>query len=111
MPMNPMWVRFRSASGANNIPDPRLTDIDVKVTSLDRLEPALQQARNVLLMTHRGIEDFSFRTQENQIQSINSQIRNARLSGGIGQQPSHSGQPQINSHFILNQRLDNPPAP
>src|SRR5207244_8947828 len=66
-----------------NIPDQRLTDIDVKVTSLDRLEPALQQARNVLLMTHRGIEDFSFRTQENQIQSINAQIRNARLSGGI----------------------------
>ena len=83
IPMNTMWVRFRSAAGANNIPDPRLTDIDVKVTSLDRLEPALQQARNVLLMTHRGIEDFSFRTQENQIQSINAQIRNARLSGGI----------------------------
>jgi len=81
--MNTMWVRFRSAAGANNIPDPRLTDIDMKVANLDRLEPALQQARNVLLLTHRGIEDFSFRTQENQIQSIDSQIRNARLSGGI----------------------------
>ncbi len=83
LPMNTMWVRFRSASGANNIPDPRLSDIDMKVADLGRLEPALQQARNVLLLTHRGIEDFSFRTQENQIQSINSQIRNARLSGGI----------------------------
>src|SRR2546427_1207438 len=83
LPMNTMWVRFRSASGANNIPDPRLTDIDMKVANLDRLEPALQQARNVLLLTHRGIEDFSFRTQENQIQSIDSQIRNARLSRGI----------------------------
>src|SRR6266487_2138016 len=83
MPMNTMWVRFRSAAGLNNIPDPRLSDIDLKVANLDRLEPALQQARNVLLMTHRGIEDFSFRTQENQIQSIDSQIRNARLSGGI----------------------------
>ena len=83
MPMNTMWVRFRSAAGANNIPDPRLSDIDLKVADLDRLEPALQQARNVLLMTHRGIEDFTFRTQENQIQSIDSQIRNARLSGGI----------------------------
>ncbi len=83
MPMNTMWVRFRSASGANNIPDPRLTDIDMKVANLDRLEPALQQARNVLLLTHRGIEDFGFRTQENQIQSIDSQIRNARLSGGL----------------------------
>ena len=83
MPMNTMWVRFRSASGANNVPDSRLTDIDMKVSDLGRLESALQQARNVLLMTHHGIEDFSFRTQENQIQSINSQIHNARLSGGI----------------------------
>ena len=81
--MNTMWVRFRSAAGLNNIPDPRLSDIDLKVSNLDRLEPALQQARNVLLMTHRGIEDFTFRTQENQIQSIDSQIRYARLSGGI----------------------------
>ncbi|MFM8360150.1 MAG: ABC transporter permease, partial [Verrucomicrobiota bacterium] len=46
-------------------------------------ETALQQARNVLLITHQGIEDFSFQTQENQIESINKQITNARLSGGI----------------------------
>src|SRR4029077_17052593 len=47
------------------------------------LEPALQQARNVLMMTHHGIEDFGFRTQENQVQRINEQIRAARLSGGL----------------------------
>jgi len=78
-----MWIKFRSSTGTNNTPDPRLTDIDLKVADLELLEPALQQARNVLLVTHKGIEDFSFRTQENQIESINTQIRNARLSGGI----------------------------
>lgn len=83
MPLNTMWVRFRASTGTGNIPDPRLTDIDLKVANLDLLEPALQQVRNVLMLTHRGIEDFSFRTQENQIESINGQIRNARLSGGI----------------------------
>jgi ABC-type antimicrobial peptide transport system permease subunit len=83
MPLNTMWVRFRSSTGTNNVPDPRLTDIDIKVADLGLLEPALQQARNVLMLTHKGIEDFSFRTQENQIESINIQIRNARLSGGI----------------------------
>ena len=67
----------------NNIPDPRLTDIDVKVANMDLLEPALQQARNVLMVTHKGIEDFNFRTQENQIENIDTQIRNARLSGGL----------------------------
>jgi len=83
IPLNTMWVKFKSAAGANNIPDPRLSDIDLKVADMKLLEPALQQARNVLMMTHRGIEDFQFRTQENQVENINQQIRNARMSGGI----------------------------
>jgi ABC-type antimicrobial peptide transport system permease subunit len=82
MPLNTAWVRFRAAS-KSGIPDPRLSDVDLKVISLDQLEPALQQARNVIMLTHRGIQDFGFRTQENQLESINQQIRNARLSGGV----------------------------
>lgn len=83
IPLNTMWLRFRASSGTNNTPDPRLTDIDIKVASLEKLEPALQQARNVLLMTHNGIEDFTFQTQENSVENINQTIRNARMSGGI----------------------------
>ncbi len=83
IPLNTMWVRFRSATGTNNTPDPRLSDIDLKVHSLDKLEPALQQARNVMMLTHRGIEDFEFRTQENNADNINNAIHNARVSGGI----------------------------
>lgn len=83
IPLNTMWVKFKSAAGTNNVPDPRLSDIDFKVHDLSMLEPALQQARNVLMVTHKGIEDFEFRTQENQVENINVQIRNARLSGGI----------------------------
>jgi putative ABC transport system permease protein len=83
MPLNSMWLRFRAASGLDLNPDPTLTDIDLKVASLEQLEPALQQARNVLMVTHNGIEDFTFVTQENATQNINTAIRNARLSGGI----------------------------
>lgn len=83
MPLNTAWVRFRLAGDADGIPDPRLSDIDLKVTSMEQMEAALQQAKNVLLVTHRGIEDFNFQTQENQLESINKQITNARLSGGI----------------------------
>ena len=36
-----------------------------------------------MLMTHRGIEDFEFQTQENNVENINTAIRNARVSGGI----------------------------
>jgi len=83
IPLQTMWVKFRSAGDTNGIPDARLDDIDLKVADIEHLETALQQARNVLLMTHKGIEDFEFRTQENQVESINTQINNARLSGGI----------------------------
>jgi putative ABC transport system permease protein len=83
MPLNTAWVRFRSAAGSNNIPDPRLTDLDIKVADVEKLEPALQQARNILMLTHHTIQDFNFQTQENRLDSINQQIRNARLSGGI----------------------------
>jgi putative ABC transport system permease protein len=47
------------------------------------LEPALQQARNVLMHTHRGIEDFTFQTQENWSESITTAIHNQRMSGGF----------------------------
>jgi putative ABC transport system permease protein len=83
VPLNTMWIKFRAASGTNNTPDPRLSSVSVKIAGIDHLEPALQQARNVLLQTHRGLEDFEFQTQENWAEQINSSIRNARMSGGI----------------------------
>jgi putative ABC transport system permease protein len=83
MPLNTAWVRFRAAGDASGIPDNRLSDIGLKVTGLEQMEAALQQTRNVLMLTHRGIEDFRFRTQENQMEAIDKQIHNARMSGGV----------------------------
>jgi ABC-type antimicrobial peptide transport system permease subunit len=84
MPLNTAWIRIRAAAGTtNNAPDPRLSAVDLKVADLDQMDVALQQARNVLLVTHRGIEDFAFRTQESTVEAMTTQIRNARLSGGI----------------------------
>lgn len=83
IPLNTAWLRFRTASGDNGEPEPRLTDVDIKVGSMEMMEPALQQARNILMMTHRGIQDFEFRTNEDRIEDINKRIRNARISGAI----------------------------
>ena len=83
MPLNTAWIRFRVAGDKDGIPDARLSDIDIKVADVEKLELALQQARNVLLQTRRGIEDFTFQTQENQLETIGKQIKNARMSGGI----------------------------
>jgi len=83
MPLNTMYLKFKSATGTNNTPDPRLDVINMRVSGVDELEPAIQQAKNVLMHTHKGIEDFSFMTQENWSENITVAIKNARLSGGI----------------------------
>ena len=83
IPLNTMWLKFRASTGTNNIPDPRLSGLSVQVGDIDQFDHALQQVRNVMMHTHKGIEDFSFRTQESWSDSISSSIRNARMSGGI----------------------------
>jgi len=83
IPLNTMWVKFRASAGTNNIPDPRLSTLSVKVADIDKFDQAIQQAHNVLMRTHKGIEDFAFQTQEDWADNINKAISNARLSGGI----------------------------
>jgi putative ABC transport system permease protein len=83
MPLQTMYLKFKSAVGTNNLPDPRLDVINARVAGIDELNASLQQARNVLMHTHKGIEDFSFMTQENWSEQITTSIRGARLSGGL----------------------------
>jgi len=83
IPLQTMMIKFRSGVGTNAAPDYRLSSIHFKVPSVDLLEPALEQARNVLLFTHRGIEDFTFRTQEDLAGQIKTAIQNFRMSGTI----------------------------
>jgi putative ABC transport system permease protein len=72
-----------SAAAPTITGDPRLSTLELKIASVDLLPEALQQIRNVLMRTHHGIEDFTFRTQEEWAENINNFIRNARLSGGL----------------------------
>jgi len=83
IPLNTMWVKFRASAGSNNIPDPRLTTLSVKVADVNHFDEAIQQAQNVLMRTHNGIEDFTFQTQEDWADTINKAIHNYRVSGGI----------------------------
>jgi putative ABC transport system permease protein len=72
-----------TASNPEFVPDPRLSTLSIKIADIDKMDEALQQAKNVLMHTHKGIEDFSFRTQENWSEGITQAISNARMSGGI----------------------------
>ncbi len=96
-PLNTAWMKFRYgatqtaiSTGWNSGPtlggatgDPRLSTLELRVASVEQLPESLQQVRNVLMSTHKGIEDFTFRTQEDWADQINTFIRNARISGGM----------------------------
>ena len=91
IPLNTMWIKFRAGGSASQggwgvtvgLSDPRLSGLEVKIPEVEQMNPALQQIRNVLMSTHKGIEDFSFRTQEEWAENINTFIQNARMSGSI----------------------------
>jgi putative ABC transport system permease protein len=83
LPLNTAWMRFRLASSNNLVPDPHLNGLSLKVADPAMLDTAVQQVRNVLLVTHDGIEDFNVDTAERWSEGIESAITNARISGGI----------------------------
>jgi putative ABC transport system permease protein len=95
VPLNTVWMKFRSGAtwaaltaGGNTAPagatgDPRLSGLELKIAGVDLLPESLQQIRNVLMSTHKGIEDFTFRTQEDWAEQIKTFVHNARLSGGL----------------------------
>ncbi|MBC8001835.1 MAG: ABC transporter permease [Opitutaceae bacterium] len=83
IPLNTMLLNFRSGTNAVSSANARLSSLQMKVHDIEHLEPALQQVRNVLMMTHNGLEDFAFRTQEDWASQITTTIRDARMSGGI----------------------------
>jgi putative ABC transport system permease protein len=97
IPLNTVWMKFRSGASqfaivsgggtsrtiTGTTGDPRLSNLEVKVASVNLLSESLQQIRNVLMHTHKKIEDFSFRTQEDWAEAINTFVHDARLSGGL----------------------------
>ena len=95
IPMNTMWLRFRSGGGSGTASwrgdsaamadagDPRLSTLEIKLRDVETMDTALQQIRNVMMSTHKGVEDFAFRTQEEWAENIKTFIKNARLSGGM----------------------------
>jgi putative ABC transport system permease protein len=85
IPLNTMWMKFRAGmpGSAGATGDPGMSTLEVRIDNVEQMDVALQQIRNVILSTHNGIEDFSFRTQEEWAENITTFVRNARLSGGL----------------------------
>ena len=75
-----------SGSGSkaeDNGPIYKLDGLSFQIADVSKFRETIEDVGEVLKVTHRGIEDFSFDTREDWLQSIEANIRNIRLSGGL----------------------------
>ncbi len=86
IPHSTFFQLYRSSSIVNNVdqgPNKKLDSLTVEIANVDEFEDALEQLRNIMLVTHNSIEDFAFDTKESWFESVQRASRNARISGGV----------------------------
>jgi putative ABC transport system permease protein len=86
IPLTTMQQVFKSANVVNGVdqgPDLKLSRLVVQIADVSQFEAAIQQMRNILLLTHRGIRDVGFATREDWFEQIEESIQNAKISLGV----------------------------
>lgn len=78
-----MLIKFMSSKSTEPEPVQRIDTINARIPDIALLDVSIQQARNVLMQSHRGIEDFTFRTEEDMADEVELTIRNYRVSGAV----------------------------
>lgn len=78
-----IWFGVTMVNGVDAGPDLKLDRISVQLKDTNQFDQSIEQMRNVLNQTHRGIEDFGFNTKEDWAESVESGVRGIRISGGL----------------------------
>tara|TARA_Y100001968_G_scaffold116370_2_gene105741 strand:+ start:855 stop:2240 length:1386 start_codon:yes stop_codon:yes gene_type:complete len=81
VPLNTLVSKLDSSYDRGSNMDRSLSKVAMKIYDVSTLEKSLQQVRNVLMQTHKGLEDFEFETQEGFAGDIALSIQNERISG------------------------------
>lgn len=86
IPFSTFQICFRTANEAdetNKGPNIKIDELNIQVADLANFREALVQVREILLKTHRGIEDFRFETRETWFERQQDATKAARISGGF----------------------------
>ena len=90
IPFNTAFYDFKSYSisgsgskAEDNGPIHKLDGLSFQIGDVDKFHETIEDVSAVIKANHRGIEDFSFDTKEDWLQTIDANIRNTRLSGGL----------------------------
>jgi putative ABC transport system permease protein len=86
IPISAMFWDYKSAllvAKEDQGPQYKLDALTFQVADLDRFEETVAQVHTILESTHRGIEDFTFDTRQEFFDSMEQNMRNTRMSGGV----------------------------
>ena len=86
MPITTMFWEFKSANlvgAVDSGPQFKLDALNFQIADITRFDEALDQVRNIVLTTHRGIEDFGFDTRQDWFDTIEKSISSTRVSFGF----------------------------
>lgn len=84
IPFSTMFYEFRSGtSPQDSMESIHLDILTLQIGDLEQFQPALNQVRAALEVTHRGVDDFDLETREEWFDRMEASVRAARLSGGL----------------------------
>jgi putative ABC transport system permease protein len=86
IPITTMQLVFKSSRVENGVeqgPDLKLNGLNVQISDLDHFHEALDQIRNIILLTHNGIQDFGLDTREDYFSSIEGFNQSMKITGGV----------------------------
>ncbi|MHA3775115.1 ABC transporter permease [Verrucomicrobiota bacterium sgz303538] len=86
VPISTMFFDFKSANVVGKEdqgPNYKLDALSIQVADITRFHETLEKVGSVLRQTHRSVEDFGFDTREEWFDSIEKNVRNTRMSGGM----------------------------
>jgi len=86
IPITTMFWDYKSAlvvAKEDQGPQYKLDALTFQVADTERFEETVDQVRTILTSTHRNIEDFTFDTRQEFFDSMEQNMRNTRMSGGV----------------------------
>ncbi len=84
IPLTTMFYEFKSGQFPDDSMDTvRLDTLSFQLSNLDYFHETLDQVRNALNNTHRGVDDYDLETREEWFDRMESSISATRLSGGL----------------------------
>ncbi|MGF1679275.1 MAG: ABC transporter permease [Candidatus Methylacidiphilales bacterium] len=81
--MQELFFAARVVDGVDQGPDRRIDRIELKISDISMMEDYITRMTHVLLINHKGVEDFGFETREEWFENIEASIFGVRLSGFI----------------------------